>query len=155
MAETDPVNKRRDIRIVGYDKRLLIAQMLLLAAVLCLPAMALSHGWAAALLCVMFFGLILAVFVQVWKLRATGLCVTVEDAESEAVETGEEASAEERSAEPQVEEIPQPSAEPAGAEPHWSDLAYPDPDVELGLIEESSAQADVHWSQTSYPDPDE
>jgi hypothetical protein len=153
MAESDLIKKRREIRIVGYEKRLLIVQMLLLAAVLLLPALAVSDGWAAGLLCVVFFGLILAVFVQVWKLRATGLCVIIEEVESQPDETEEEIQTEETTPEPEMEESP--PTEPEEEKPHWSDLAYPDPDEELGLAEESTTPSPTRWSQTPHPDLDE
>jgi hypothetical protein len=110
--------------------------------VLCLPAMAVAPGWAAGLLCLLFFGLILAVFAQLWKLRATGLCVTVEDVVSET-DTAEEFPEEETPAEPEVQETPEAPQEPAPPEMHWSDMAYPDPDVELGLREESPESSEV------------
>ena len=152
MTETDRINKRRDVRIVGYDRRLLVAQMQILAAVLLLPAMAMSHGWGAGLLCVLFFGLILAIFVQVWKLRTTGLRVTIEEVESD--EAAEARPAELPAVEEKAEELP-PPAEPVPAQPHWSDQAYPDPDVELGLIEESVIQANSPKPKNSYSDSDE
>lgn len=152
MTETDRIKKRRDVRIVGYEKRLLVAQMQILAAVLLLPAMAISHGWGAGLLCVLFFGLILAVFVQVWKLRATGLLVTIEEVESD--EATEEPAAEVPAVEEKAEELPPPT-EPAKDHPHWSDQAYPDPDVELGLIEESIVQANSQKPKNSHSDSDE
>ena len=37
----------------------------------------------------------------------------------------------------------------------WLERAYPDPDEELGLTEEPSAQDDSQWSKTSYPDSDD
>lgn len=147
MTETNHLKKRREVRIVGYDRRLLIAQIQLVAAVLILPAMALAPGWGAGLLCVVFFGLLLSVFAQLWKLRGTGLCVTVEDVESDTV--AEDSSAEETPAEKESVEEPAPRAEPAAPEMHWSDMAYPDPDVELGLAEKSSEDNDAAERNTS------
>ncbi|MBN1943521.1 MAG: hypothetical protein JW849_09545 [Phycisphaerae bacterium] len=153
MTET---NKRREMRIVGYDRRLLIAQMQLLAAVLLLPAMALSAGWAAALLGVLFFALILAVFLQAWNLRKTGVCVIVEDVPGDAESGPAVEPAEEISAAPE-EESPEPpaDAEPAEPQPHWTDTAYPDPDVELGLIESPAAQTDADESPAAGGEPTE
>ncbi|MBN1555864.1 MAG: hypothetical protein JXA11_14065 [Phycisphaerae bacterium] len=149
-------NHRRDVRIVGYDKRLLFAQMQMLAAVLVLPAVALSHGWIAAVLGVLFFLLTLSVFVQLWRLRTTGLVVTLEEIPSE--ESAEEVQADDETPDiPLVEETPEPipASEPAEPEPHWADVAYPDPDVELGLTDDLREEPEVHWSQSTYPDPDE
>ncbi len=131
MTET---NKRREIRVVGYEKRLVVAQLQLLAAVLLLPAMAVSDGWAAGFLCVAFFLLILSVFAQIWKLRTTGVIVTIEELDSEIVEAAAELSAEE-APEELPEQAPPTPEEPAKPLLHWSDVSYPDPDVELGLKE--------------------
>lgn len=129
---TEPSTTRRNLRIVGYDGRLLIVQMQLLAAVLLLPALTLSRGWTAAVLGLLYFALLLAVFLQAWRMRTTGLKVTVEEEQTESPSSTPTVFAAAPSAPEQPAEM---SVEPSPPQPHWTDMAYPDPDVELGLKE--------------------
>lgn len=134
-------NQQREVRIVGYDRRLLTIQMQLLASVLLLPAMALSSGWGAAVLGVGFFLLIFIVFVQAMRLRKTGVRVRVEDVEIETEETNEAKTVPEDAEETGPEAEPaEPQTSPTESELHWSDTPFPDPDVELGLSTPKSTE---------------
>ena len=132
MDQMDQLKKPRKVCIVRYGKKLLSLQFHVLATVLMALAVAMSSGRRAMIYLIAVLVMLALTIFQVVRIRKTGLTVWVRDLDDE--------EAADKTAEPSIEEPldkqidhPAPPAEPGGEqeEPHWTEVAYPDPDTEL------------------------
>ena len=128
MDQMDQIKKTRKVCIVRYGNKLLSLQFYVLATVLMSLAVAMSTGRRAMIYIIAVLVMLTVTIFQVVKIRKTGLTVWVRDLEDE--------EAPDETEEPPIDEqidLPEPPAEPADGqeEPHWTEVAYPDPDTEL------------------------
>ena len=141
------INRPRKVCIIRYGNKLLSLQLHALAAGLMILAIALSTGWTTLILALAFLVLVASAILQIVRIRKTGLTVWVRDLDEEADETEE--SPIEEPLDEQID-LPEPPAEPDGKqeEPHWTEVAYPDPDIEL-LAEPPEEQPSQQTENTS------
>lgn len=137
----DEDKKIREVRVVGYSRELLFLQLTMLVCILSLLAVAFSGGawrvvFVVCFLCLFAFSLFQAsrlyrrgVTISICDLDAQG-DATVEDDENPDT-TNDEIDTDEDIETDEDKNMPDKT--------HWADSSYPDPDVELGLKNASSA----------------
>ena len=149
MDQMDQIKSPRKVCIVRYGNKLLSLQLHALAAALIVLAVAMSTGWVTLILALAFLMLVASGIFQVVRIRKAGLTVWVRDLDDEEAA---DKTAESPIEEPLDEQIdhPAPPAEPGGEqeEPHWTEVAYPDPDIEL-LAEPPEEQPSQQTENTS------
>jgi hypothetical protein len=153
------LNRKRTVRVF-FGREVKTIAALELALGLVLIALILADQWLIRL----FMGISLtaiavALGYRLVKLYNNGLEIAIESDE-ESPES-QEPPAEETT--PLTEQLEDEPVDESVKEPHWTEVAYPDPDEELFGQQKTSEQessepieADsAHWSEKAYPDPDD
>lgn len=137
----DKNKKIREVKVVGYGRELLFLQLTMLIAVFSLLAVAISDGWWVTLFVVCFLCLFGFSLLQASRLYRKGVTISICDLN----DPGDASVCEEENrdtTEDEIdtdEDIESDENEDPLDQPHWADSSYPDPDVELGLKNPSSA----------------
>ncbi len=135
------VNNIEKIRIVKFDRAIPTIQMLLLAAALILLAVALAgNNISRVFLALALFGVLATIAVKVRCLYRNGLTFEVEFLDQESrtrlALVAEEVPDTDENAVSENDTNPYESESENTEKPkHWTEVNYPDPDVELGLKE--------------------